>query len=778
MEHIKWRQVCPDFLVRTFKVCADNEERTICQFHYTTWPDHGVPSSVHPIIELVRLMRDVQSTESRPILVHCSAGCGRTGTICSIDYVWALLRTGKLKEDFSLFEIISDMRRQRIAMVQTVEQYMLCYKAVSTLFEQHLKLIDSHTYENIDCDGEPLGIKHINDDASSSLSVDSSCASVNSKVVSEQSVSAYRDQCISEKPEVNNYSTEHEEEMQPASLSGSLEEVRPHEKLVGKATVIRRPSIAKLKAIFDNPPASNMFDVCRQQGEVSRSCRLQRSQSIKENIRNLNFNFHLEINQPKVQSRKMKSYTLSAAKLSVYKKNLSFANLTFQTDKMSPSCSKSTDMSENTSTKYERTLGDGSANEGQSSTGHNSSPQLSNSPQNSTNSQSNQTQQESNAESDQDYSPQLVISMHQYSKDTTPSKRSQSHQQSSSIDRGSTPNAPPKPPRTYQHIVDDSCIVRTSEGRLIVSVAHPRQHKIETNFIPINVPAAATAGQMNNNAIYERLGARKFNISSPNLNFNDHQMSFSIPANQLNLRQPRPARFYDNNPTANTIYSNQLMTKYSRPLMASQSQPPPLPPTNFNPYSNNLTYIDVLSSQHFQHHQAKPIILQPSIYEPIYSSAANRQHSYMPTATSMQPQPSGFQIAPPTRPRSISHGTFRPVGPTPENIYSNREMCFNLKPSPNVSLMPLRPPKENVYSEIGTLAKDSASTDGTEVSDKAKAKSGSFKVKIKNAFKAFKINRSKSSVANKTAPMDGNSVTVVNGGSINPLNGTFTFKFT
>lgn len=95
---VKWRQVCPDFLVRTLSITADNCERTVCQFHYTTWPDHGVPNSVQPILEVVRLMRDVQVSESRPILVHCSAGCGRTGTICSIDYVWALLRTGKLNE--------------------------------------------------------------------------------------------------------------------------------------------------------------------------------------------------------------------------------------------------------------------------------------------------------------------------------------------------------------------------------------------------------------------------------------------------------------------------------------------------------------------------------------------------------------------------------------------------------------------------------------------------------------------------------------------------------
>ncbi|RWS15343.1 tyrosine phosphatase-like protein [Dinothrombium tinctorium] len=100
---VKWRQVCPDFLVRTLKITCDNKSRRVCQFHYTTWPDHGVPSTVQPILELVRLMRDCESRETRPILVHCSAGCGRTGTICSIDYVWALLRTGRLTEGIVSF---------------------------------------------------------------------------------------------------------------------------------------------------------------------------------------------------------------------------------------------------------------------------------------------------------------------------------------------------------------------------------------------------------------------------------------------------------------------------------------------------------------------------------------------------------------------------------------------------------------------------------------------------------------------------------------------------
>jgi len=158
---LKSREICPDFLVRTMRLewageGGKQEERTVCQFHYSAWPDHGIPTQVKPLLEMVRLIRDCQASETLPVLIHCSAGCGRTGTICAIDFVWGLLRTGKLSGEFSLYELVKDMRRQRIAMVQTVEQYVLCHRAVKELFLEQLRVIDSHPYENVGDDGRPL----------------------------------------------------------------------------------------------------------------------------------------------------------------------------------------------------------------------------------------------------------------------------------------------------------------------------------------------------------------------------------------------------------------------------------------------------------------------------------------------------------------------------------------------------------------------------------------------------------------------------------------------
>lgn len=763
MEHVKWRQVCPDFLVRTFKVTADNEERTICQFHYTTWPDHGVPSSVQPILELVRLMRDVQSSESRPILVHCSAGCGRTGTLCSIDYVWALLRTGKLRDDFSLFDIISDMRRQRIAMVQTVEQYMLCYKAVATLFEQHLKLIDSHTYENVDDDGEPLGIKDLTTQEESSASSES-LSTTNNELGRNQSAATVSNAENSDTESSINNSVDLNESFNQNDL---CDEIKPHEKLIGKATVIRRPSISKLKAIFDNPNSNNNNNQSSN-SSTNRSNRLQRSQSIKENFRNFNFNFHLEINQPKNPNRKSKSYTLSAAKLSVYKKNVSFANLVLNQEKNSNVRTKVTDI--NFISKNETNIPSTSDN-------------------NANNNNIESLMEKSNSEvhllkESKELNHPSVIS----NTCLNPTVRFNSRPPSLNE---STRSAPPKPPRTYQHVVDDSCIIKTSEGRLIVTVAQPR---LKNNLQEV---------QNNSNqpeSIYEQLGARKYSYqSSPNLAITDrvsyfptgHSSSFHVPQQQINYR--------DNYGNSNVIY-NQMLTK-SFPISMyppiNANQPPKNNQLAFRPneYSINDNYspfINVLSNQHFQNHQAKPIVLQHTgYYEPIYGTTNHNQFINHPTSSNIQ------IIQPLNRSKSIMN---RIPNPVTESIYSNREMCFNESHVAFDNSIPI-PVKENIYSEIQNTPKNTAEQNelNTANKDNVNIKNGSRFNKFCKAFKLFRNRKGSQNVSstysksnninqsNNNVPANNNntgtivnvpvtnSLKISNGVPINPINGKLNY---
>uniref|UniRef100_A0A671LZL9 protein-tyrosine-phosphatase n=1 Tax=Sinocyclocheilus anshuiensis TaxID=1608454 RepID=A0A671LZL9_9TELE len=134
-----------DYFIRTLAVEFDHETRRVTQFHYVNWPDHDVPSSFDSILDMIALMREYQEHVDVPICVHCSAGCGRTGAICAIDYTWNLLKAGRIPEDFNVFQLIQEMRTHRHSAVQTKEQYELVHRAIAQLFEKQLMLLESPT---------------------------------------------------------------------------------------------------------------------------------------------------------------------------------------------------------------------------------------------------------------------------------------------------------------------------------------------------------------------------------------------------------------------------------------------------------------------------------------------------------------------------------------------------------------------------------------------------------------------------------------------------------
>ncbi|ROL46898.1 Tyrosine-protein phosphatase non-receptor type 12 [Anabarilius grahami] len=136
-----------EYLIRTLKVTCKQVSRTLKQLHYVNWPDHGVPDSIPAILELLQDMRIYQDHDELPICIHCSAGCGRTGALCAIDYTWNLLKRQIIPEDFSIFELVKDMRTQRPSVVQTKEQYALVYRTIKLLFERYLAAMEEPNRE-------------------------------------------------------------------------------------------------------------------------------------------------------------------------------------------------------------------------------------------------------------------------------------------------------------------------------------------------------------------------------------------------------------------------------------------------------------------------------------------------------------------------------------------------------------------------------------------------------------------------------------------------------
>jgi len=105
----------------------DGKETTITHLLYFGWPDHSVPESVPTFREVRTLVHKI--CEKKPIVLHCSAGIGRTGTFAAIDMVCHKLLI-EHDGDFSMVELMHDLRKQRMQAIQNDQQYSFIFRAV------------------------------------------------------------------------------------------------------------------------------------------------------------------------------------------------------------------------------------------------------------------------------------------------------------------------------------------------------------------------------------------------------------------------------------------------------------------------------------------------------------------------------------------------------------------------------------------------------------------------------------------------------------------------
>ncbi|XP_025108233.1 uncharacterized protein LOC112572662 isoform X9 [Pomacea canaliculata] len=132
-----------DFVVRHFVVQSKKggDQRTVSQYHYLVWPDHGVPSTY----SLVSFWRYVKARAQGAIpVVHCSAGVGRTGTYIALDIAADLRSRGR---NVNVKEIVSRLREDRTLMVQTEEQYKFLHEVI---LEEHTSHGTRMTFDQFD----------------------------------------------------------------------------------------------------------------------------------------------------------------------------------------------------------------------------------------------------------------------------------------------------------------------------------------------------------------------------------------------------------------------------------------------------------------------------------------------------------------------------------------------------------------------------------------------------------------------------------------------------
>ncbi|KAF6105760.1 protein tyrosine phosphatase receptor type J [Phyllostomus discolor] len=123
--------VLPEWTIRDFTVKNNltSDSHPLRQFHFTSWPDHGVPDTTDLLINFRYLVRDYmkQSPPESPVLVHCSAGVGRTGTFIAID---RLIYQMENENAVDVYGIVYDLRMHRPLMVQTEDQYVFLNQCV------------------------------------------------------------------------------------------------------------------------------------------------------------------------------------------------------------------------------------------------------------------------------------------------------------------------------------------------------------------------------------------------------------------------------------------------------------------------------------------------------------------------------------------------------------------------------------------------------------------------------------------------------------------------
>ncbi|KAJ3612337.1 hypothetical protein NHX12_020613, partial [Muraenolepis orangiensis] len=140
----------PEWTIRNFRLGYADESQDVLHLNYTSWPDHGVPTvnAIESILQFVLIVRQQANKSKDPVVVHCSAGVGRTGTFMALDRLMQQIREHEYAD---ILGMVSEMRSHRLSMVQTEEQYVFIHQCVLLMWKKKKQqsIITDVIYENI-----------------------------------------------------------------------------------------------------------------------------------------------------------------------------------------------------------------------------------------------------------------------------------------------------------------------------------------------------------------------------------------------------------------------------------------------------------------------------------------------------------------------------------------------------------------------------------------------------------------------------------------------------
>uniref|UniRef100_A0A8C6XPA8 Phosphatidylinositol phosphatase PTPRQ n=1 Tax=Naja naja TaxID=35670 RepID=A0A8C6XPA8_NAJNA len=119
-----------DWTIRDLKIEKHGDCMMVRQCNFTAWPEHGVPETSASLIHFAKLVRDSRSHDNTPIIVHCSAGVGRTGVYIALDHLIQHIND----HDFvDVYGLVAELRSERMCMVQNLAQYIFLHQCVLDL---------------------------------------------------------------------------------------------------------------------------------------------------------------------------------------------------------------------------------------------------------------------------------------------------------------------------------------------------------------------------------------------------------------------------------------------------------------------------------------------------------------------------------------------------------------------------------------------------------------------------------------------------------------------